>query len=101
LTEKLSIVGRRDRNKCPQMKIAILDTGITEKYYDEFSEYITEYIDFVTGKDELRQDETGHGSTTLRLLLKLNDCVEVFVGRVFEHNDADDETERVMAEVSS
>ncbi|KAK6449439.1 hypothetical protein FP744_10005689 [Trichoderma asperellum] len=97
-TERLSIVGERDEKNCPQIKIAILDTGITKEYYDEVYEYIQEYKDFASKKDELYQDWTGHGSTTLRLLLKLNYDVKVFVGRVFEQNYAYKETERVMAE---
>ncbi|UKZ57518.1 hypothetical protein TrVGV298_011376 [Trichoderma virens] len=97
-TEKLSIIGTRDEKKCPRVKIAILDTGIAEDYYHDFNEYIEEYKDFVSSKNELRQDGTGHGSTTLRLLLRLTSDVKVFIGRVFEHNHADEETERLMAE---
>jgi hypothetical protein len=63
-------------------------------------DYIKEYKDFVSNNDKLQQDGTGHGTTALRLLLKLYDDAEVYVGRVFEHKDADDETERLMAEVS-
>ncbi|KAL6904002.1 peptidase S8/S53 domain-containing protein [Trichoderma evansii] len=98
LTEILSIIGKRDNKNCPQIKIAILDTGITKEYDDEVNEYIEEYKDFASGEDKLQQDGTGHGSSILRLLLKLNDDVKVFVGRVFERDEADDETERVMAE---
>jgi hypothetical protein len=80
--------------------VAILDTGITEEHYKILKGYIKEYKDFVSNNDKLRQDGTGHGTTALRLLLKLYDDAEVYVGRVFEHQDADDETERLMAKVS-
>lgn len=95
----LSIAEERDTTNCPQIKIAILDTGIEKEYYDDFKDFIEEYKDFASGKDEYQQDETGHGSSTLRLLLKLNFDVKVFVGRVFKRNEADNETERVMAKV--
>ncbi|KAL7936517.1 peptidase S8/S53 domain-containing protein [Trichoderma chlorosporum] len=97
-TRRLSFNGERDLVNCPHIKVAILDTGITAEYYEEFGEYIQGYKDFLSENDDLRQDGSGHGSTALRLLLKLNDNVKVFVGRVFKRNEADGETERVMAE---
>lgn len=98
-TNALSLTGSRDTESCPKMKIAILDTGITKKYYDTFRTNIEEYKDFVSGEDDLQQDGTGHGSTALRLLMKLNYRVQVFVGRVFKSTNADDDTEQVMAKV--
>lgn len=99
MTSKLSINGGRSKS-CPKTKIAILDTGVTEKYYQDFEDYIKEYKDFVSHNDGLRQDGTGHGTTALRLLLKVYDDAEVYIGRVFETKDAGDETERLMAEAS-
>ncbi|KAL7924540.1 hypothetical protein ACQKWADRAFT_311310 [Trichoderma austrokoningii] len=98
LAYALSHVGKRDKKRCPEIKIAILDTGITKEYYDKFKAYIEEYKDFASGEDELQQDGDGHGSTILRLLLKLNYHVKIFVGRVFKSKEADDDTERVMTE---
>lgn len=77
----------------------MLDTGITKKDYDTFRAYIEEYKDFASGDDDLQQDGTGHGSTALRLLMRLNYRVRVFVGRVFTSTNADDNTEQVMAKV--
>ena len=99
MTSKLSVVGKREKC-CPPTKIAILDTGVTEECYKVLKDFIKEYKDFISNNDKLQQDGTGHGTTALRLLLKLYDDAEVYVGRVFEHKDADDETERLMAEVS-
>lgn len=90
---------KRDKS-CPPTKVAILDTGVTEECYQILEGYIKGYKDFVSSNDNIRKDGTGHGTTALRLLLKLYDDAEVYVGRVFEHKDADDETERLMAEVS-
>lgn len=91
----------RDEKHCPQIKIAILDTGIAKEYYDAFEDYVAEYKDFISGKDAFQQDGSGHGTKIIELLLRLNDNVKVFIGRVFERDEAGDETERVMAEVSS
>lgn len=95
----LSLVGNRDKEYCPEIKIAILDTGVTKKYYDYFKAYSEEYKDFASGEDDLQQDGTGHGSTALRLLMRLKHRVKVFVGRVFKSTNADDNTEQVMAKV--
>lgn len=101
LTEILSNSHTRDEKHCPQIKIAILDTGIAEEYSDAFEDYIAEYKDFISGKDAFQQDGSGHGTKIIELLLRLNVNVKIFIGRVFERDEAGDQTERVMAEVSS
>ena len=58
------------------------------------------YKDFVSQLDDSPQDGTGHGTTALRLLLKIYEDADVYVGRVFRRQDADDETEKLMTEAS-
>lgn len=98
-TYTLSLGRNRDKESCADIKIAILDTGITKKYYDYFREYIAEYKDFALGEDDFQQDATGHGSKAFRLLMKLNYRVKIFIGRVFQSTNADGNTEQVMAKV--
>ncbi|KAL7969998.1 hypothetical protein HDV63DRAFT_404576 [Trichoderma sp. SZMC 28014] len=97
LADTISMVGKRDKNNCPEIKVAILDTGITKECFHRCRASIEEYKDFAPGEDELQQDRDEHGSNALRLLLKLNGDVKVFVGRVFKSKVADDDTESVMA----
>ena len=100
LTATLSCSRREDKTTCPPTKVAILDTGITKKYYRDHKDSIHDYKDFVSGLDTNPQDASGHGTSVLRLLLQLYEDAEVYIGRVFRKQDADDETERLMAEVS-
>lgn len=76
------------------MKIAILDTGISENY----AEYVHDYKDFTSGKDDLYQDIPGHGTNACRLIAQVYSQAEIYVGRVFEHSDAGDMTATVMTE---
>lgn len=96
----MSSYKRKDKVACPPSKIAILDTGVTIKYHGIYKSSIHGYKDFVSKLDDSPQDGTGHGTKALRLLLKLYEDAEVYVGRVFQRQDADDDTERLMAEVS-
>jgi hypothetical protein len=99
-TGTLSWFTRSDNALSPPTKVAILDTGVTGECYHKFQDSIYGYKDFVSGIDKTPQDRTGHGTSALRLLLKLYENAEVYVGRVFQLQDADDESERLMAEVS-
>ncbi|CAN9361975.1 unnamed protein product [Alternaria alternata] len=98
LTTTLSSYKRKDKVACPPSKIAILDTGVTTECYGRYERSIHGYKDFVSNIDDSPQDGTGHGTSVLRLLLKLYEDAEVYVGRVFQRQDADDQTERLMAE---
>lgn len=100
LTSNLSLLKEEDRAKFPPTKIAILDTGVKKECYETYKDNICEYKDFVSQLDNNPRDGTGHGSSTLRLLLRLYEDAKIYVGRVFQRQEADDDTEMLMAKVS-
>lgn len=88
-------------------RIAILDTGVEEGY----AKYIKCYKDFANPKGsnhptqdhssrDSPQDNTGHGTTAVRLVLKIYNKAEVYVARVFEKSQATSKTADLMAQVS-
>jgi hypothetical protein len=76
------------------VKIAILDTGVSEDYADS----VKGYKDFVSRDDDDWQDNTGHGTSAVRLIQRVYRMAEVYVGRVFEGPRATDKTATLMAE---
>lgn len=75
------------------MKIAILDTGVSEEYDD----LVTDYKDFITQDEDEWQDKTGHGTIAVKLIKKLYHMAEIYVGRVFDGSQATDNTAALMA----
>lgn len=55
----------------------------------------------MTGKDALKQDKTGHGTNSVKLIFKVLAEAEVYVARVFDTDEADENTQDLMLEVSS
>jgi subtilisin family serine protease len=102
LNDVLKITQRkRDENSRP-VRVAILDTGVHEAYYQNdqsFTKSIKDYKDFVSGNDNKRQDGTGHGTSCVRLLQKVYENADIYVGRVFETKDATPETKKYMENV--
>lgn len=76
------------------MKIAILDTGVSDDYMSS----VKDYKDFVSGNDDDWQDSTGHGTDAVRLIHLVYNKAEIYVGRVFEKARATDQTVMLMAE---
>ena len=100
----LRITQRKRDELSRTVKVAILDTGIEEAYYQNdlsSTKSIKGYKDFVSGNDNARQDGTGHGTSCVRLLQKAYEDAEIYVGRVFETRDATPETKDYMATVRS
>lgn len=92
--EKLSSIlqGRKaekDSDSRPA-KIAILDTGVEKGY----ARVIKQYRDFTRSYDtnETCQDNTGQGAIAVRLVLEICYSAEIYVGRVFESSEANDNT---------
>jgi subtilisin family serine protease len=77
------------------VKVAILDTGVSE----DFAESVKGYRDFVSQKDDNWQDNTGHGTSAVRLIQKVYNVAEIYVGRVFEYSRATTNTTTLMAQV--
>ncbi|KAF7502928.1 hypothetical protein GJ744_004804 [Endocarpon pusillum] len=75
------------------VKIAILDTGVKEDYADS----VKGFKDFVSQDDDW-QDNTGHGTNAVRLIQKVYNMAEIYVGRVFDGSRATDITATLMAE---
>jgi hypothetical protein len=94
---------KRDEHSKP-IKVAILDTGVQETYSQtdqSFTKSIKAYKDFVSGNDTIRQDGTGHGTSCIRLLQKVYEHAEIYVGRVFEGSHATEATKPLMKQVCS
>jgi hypothetical protein len=76
------------------VKIAILDTGVC----DDFGGLVKCFKDFVYPDNSTYQDNTGHGTNAVRLVAKIYDKAEVYVGRVFDGPHATHEIPALMAE---
>ncbi|UNI19462.1 hypothetical protein JDV02_005644 [Purpureocillium takamizusanense] len=77
-----------------QVRIAVIDTGINED--DAYAKQIRGYRDFVANKDYVKQDATGHGTNSVKLIFKVYAEAEVYVARVFESDQANDDTQDLM-----
>lgn len=77
------------------VRIAILDTGISQAY----SRSIAEYKDFVNEGNTTSQDGTGHGTNAFLLLQKVYSDAKIYVGRVWETNRANQHTTSLMTKV--
>lgn len=80
-----------------RIKVAVLDTGIDESH--TYRKYIKGYHDFVSGRHQQASDETGHGTSAVHIIFRLIPEVDIFIGRVFETDEANDTTRDLMAEV--
>ncbi|KAI9901841.1 hypothetical protein N3K66_003658 [Trichothecium roseum] len=77
-----------------RVRVAVIDTGINSS--DPYARHIQGYRDFVTNNDDLKQDNTGHGTNSVKLIYKVYAEAEVYVARVFEYDEADDCTQDLM-----
>jgi len=77
------------------VKIAILDTGVSE----DFADFVKGYKDFVSNDDYNWQDNTGHGTNAVRLIQKVYNMAEIYIGRVFEAHRATANTATLMAQL--
>ena len=102
MNDVLKITQRNRDEHSKLVKVAILDTGVQEPYYqnDQSStKSIKDYKDFVSGDHNIRRDSTGHGTSCVRLLQKVYEHAEIYVGRVFKTKDATPETKEYMKTV--
>ncbi|KAK8103237.1 hypothetical protein PG984_016383 [Apiospora sp. TS-2023a] len=74
-----------------KVKIAVLDTGVDPN--DVVSVYINGYKDFVSGNDNIKCDNTGHGTTSVNIIYDMCASAEVYVLRIFETDVADESTQ--------
>jgi hypothetical protein len=57
------------------------------------------YKDFVNNNDAVKQEKTGHGTNSVKLMFKVYAEAEFYVARVFESNQANDDTQDLMLKV--
>jgi hypothetical protein len=79
------------RNGYERVKIAMLDTGITQEDYDYLKDSPSsfEYKDFVDkAAKDTACDNSGHGSAGVSLLLKTCPQASLYIARVLETNAA-------------
>ena len=79
-------------------KIAVLDTGVSP--LDAAAAYISGYKDFVHGDDSVKCDNTGHGTTSVNLIFDMCESAEVYAVRIFETDEANDNTRELAIQVS-
>ncbi|KAH8878799.1 hypothetical protein GQ53DRAFT_775459 [Thozetella sp. PMI_491] len=73
-----------------RVKIAILDTGVAPD--DTAADYISGYRDFVDEDDTVKRDNTGHGTTSVNLVLDMCESADVYAVRIFETDTENDKT---------
>ncbi|RSL85898.1 hypothetical protein CDV31_016489 [Fusarium ambrosium] len=94
LNEVLSSLPNEIDQAYEPVRVAVIDTGINGS--DVYAKHIRGYRDFVTNKDDIKQDNTGHGTNSVKLVYKVCADAEVYVARVFEYDEADDDTQDLM-----
>ncbi|KAL6352963.1 hypothetical protein LRP88_13440 [Fusarium phalaenopsidis] len=94
LNEVLSSLPNEIDQTYERVRVAVIDTGINGS--DVYAKHIRGYRDFVTNKDGIKQDNTGHGTNSVKLIYKVCADAEVYVARVFEYDEADDDTQDLM-----
>jgi len=80
-----------------RVRIAVIDTGIDPT--DAYAEVVKKYKDFVDNNDANKQDKTGHGTNSVKLIFKVFGDAEVYVARVFENSNASSNTQDLMEKV--
>lgn len=91
---------RKKRKSSGRVKIAILDTGLDENH-QSFWQVKQGYEDFVNPENSRGIDNSGHGTNGFHLISKImDDEVDIFIGRVFEGENATSATPSLMANVS-
>ncbi|KAL2692043.1 hypothetical protein Neosp_002446 [[Neocosmospora] mangrovei] len=94
LNEVLSSLPNEIDQTYKPVRVAVIDTGINGS--DIYAKHIRGYRDFVANKDDIKQDNTGHGTNSVKLVYKVCADAEVYVARVFEYDEADDDTQDLM-----
>ncbi|KAL8366654.1 hypothetical protein RB595_010493 [Gaeumannomyces hyphopodioides] len=85
-----------DEDTYEKVKIAVLDTGVHPNHVE--ADYIKGYKDFVSGEDGVKRDNTGHGTTSIRLILDMCESADVYALRIFERDTAAKETQHLAVE---
>ncbi|KAK1706629.1 hypothetical protein BDP67DRAFT_445760 [Colletotrichum lupini] len=67
-------------------RVAVLDTGITQKEAKAYGIPSESYRDFTGAEESQMTDRTGHGSTIVRLIYRMCDFTDIFVARVWEED---------------
>ncbi|KAK1513160.1 extracellular alkaline serine protease [Colletotrichum tamarilloi] len=75
-------------------RIVILDTGVRS----ELSSLTTSYKDFISVNGFNYQDNTNHGTCAVALIKRIYTSADIYVGRVFEGQNASDNTASLMAQ---
>jgi subtilisin family serine protease len=102
-------------DKYKPVKIAVIDTGVDPNHrqagkfrYKDFVDgtdvenLVEKGMENVNEKATAKKDNTGHGTISVELILKVYEKAELYVARVFEKDQADEKKEpQLMAKASS
>ncbi|KXH42600.1 extracellular alkaline serine protease [Colletotrichum simmondsii] len=86
------------QSETPKTAIAVIDTGIDMN--DCNAEEIWGYRDFVDGNDEIKVDDTGHGTAIIDLIYRVYEPAKIFVARVLSTEERNEtiKGERLVSE---
>ncbi|KAF4957460.1 hypothetical protein FGADI_3096 [Fusarium gaditjirri] len=72
-----------------RVKIAVLDTGVNSDDHDYYHDFgiIAEYKDYVNNNGSNPDDETGHGSAAVSLLVRTCPNASLYLARVLKTNN--------------
>lgn len=93
------ILKAADGDVYDRVKIAVLDTGVDPR--DAAAVYISGYKDFVSGNDNVKRDNTGHGTTLVNLVFDICEPADVYAVRIFETDKENQETQKLAIKVRS
>jgi subtilisin family serine protease len=90
-------------SSCPRVKLAVLDTGADlthQDFIEAIAKRLIKHYDFIENTPNM-VDLVGHGTHCASQILKLAPNTELYIGRVFQSNQADLASPGILAKVNT